>query len=64
MTPHEQAAMQEKAAARAAVMAKWNDGSQVITDDDCKYLTSAEVTAAVNAGRIEGIGPDKRLRRR
>lgn len=63
MTPQERQALEAKAAARAVVMAKWNDGSQVITDEDCRHLTGAEVTALVNAGRVEGIGRDKRFRR-
>jgi hypothetical protein len=64
MTPHEQAAIQAKNAARAAVLAKFPDGSAEITDDDCQFLTGDELTGLINAGRFPGIGADKRLSRR
>lgn len=64
MTPQERQTAENRAAARAAVLAKFPDGSAVITDEDCRLLDGAEVAALINAGRIPGVGPDKRLRRR
>ena len=64
MTPGEKARLEANAAARAAVMAKWSDGTQVFTDEDCKYLSGSEITTLINAGRFgPEVGPDKRLRR-
>jgi hypothetical protein len=64
MTPAEWQAMSERRAARAAVLAKWNDGTAVITDEDCKHLYAEEITQLMNAGRFgPEVGADKRLAR-
>jgi len=55
--------MADRAAARSAVLAKFPDGSAEITDEDVKLLTGPEITSLINAGRIAGVGPDKRLAR-
>lgn len=64
MTPQEKAAIEAKAAARAEVMSKWGNGAVQFTDEDAKHMTPFEVTQAINAGRFEGVGRDKRLNRR
>jgi hypothetical protein len=63
VTPQEWQAHLERQADRATARAKWSDGTATITDEDLKHFTGDEVNALINAGRIEGIGPDKRLRR-
>ena len=63
MTPQEAAQIEARAAARRAVLAKFSDGSAEITEEDVKNLTAPEIHSLINAGRISGIGPDRRLRR-
>lgn len=65
MTPGEKARLEAKAEARNAVMAKWNDGTVMFTDEDARYMTATEITSAINAGRFgPEVGADKRLTRR
>lgn len=64
MTERERQELEAKAAARAAVLAKFPDPAAVLEDDDFKHLSGPEVVSLINAGRVPGIGPDKRLNRR
>jgi hypothetical protein len=64
MTPQEQQAITDKAAARAAVLAKFPDPAAVVTDEDCRLLNASEIKALINANRLQGIGADKRIRGR
>ena len=61
MTPREQQAAEARAAARAAARAKWGDGTATIETHDLAFFSGEEIKALINAGRIPGIGPDKRL---
>ena len=63
MTPAEQEAMRLKAEARAAVVARMQDGTVVLGDADAKHMTASEITQCINLGRFADIGRDKRLRR-
>ena len=52
-------------AERARVLAAMADPeAPPIPDSDFKHMTPSEALRVVNAGRVEGIGADKRLRRR
>lgn len=64
MTPQEVERIREREQARRDVLAKFSDGSAQFSDEDFKLLDSSEIHALVNAGRVPGIGVDKRLRRR
>jgi hypothetical protein len=64
MTKAEADALADRQAARQAVLAKFGDGSAVISDSDCKWLSASEIHSLINVGRLAGIGPDKRLQRR
>jgi hypothetical protein len=64
MTREEQQQIADRQAARAAVLAKFPHGDQVISDSDCRYLSADEVIAVINSGRLDGCGPDRRLRGR
>jgi hypothetical protein len=57
-------ALADRAARRAELDAKLADGTQWISDEDCKLLSPDEVLSVINAGRMQDIGPDKRLARR
>jgi hypothetical protein len=64
VTPRERQEWADREAARRAARAKWADGSQAITDDDLRFFSGDEIGQLINAGRIPGVGPDKRLARR
>jgi hypothetical protein len=64
VTEQERQALKDRTDARQAVLAKFPDGSAEITDQDCKLLTAPEIHSLINAGRIGGVGRDKRLRGR
>jgi hypothetical protein len=64
MTPQEQQQLDDRAAERAAVLAKFPDPSAEISDADCKWLTAAEVKSVINSGRLSGVGADRRIRGR
>jgi hypothetical protein len=64
MTPREVQAAEERAAARAISRAKWGDGSQQIETHDLAFFSADEIKALIDAGRISGVGADKRLGRR
>ena len=54
----------DRAAARQAVEAKMADPDARFEDDrDFAYMSPDEVSAQINAGKVPGIGPDRRLRR-
>ena len=61
MTEQEKAAIEAKQAVRAAVVARWSDGSATIAEEDCKHLGGEKIKQLINARRIEGAGLDKRL---
>ena len=63
MTPAEQARNQEKAAARAAVVARMADGTVMLEAADTKHMTDDEVAEYARVGRFAGIPADKRLSR-
>ena len=54
MTPNERAAIEAKTAARNAVLAKWSDGSQMISDEDCRHLTGPEISHPDQRGQGRG----------
>jgi hypothetical protein len=57
--------IQERQTARAQVLVKMADETAPpLSEDDVKLMTPQETVRAVNAGRIPGIGRDKRLRQR
>jgi hypothetical protein len=64
MTREEQQQIDDAAAARAAVLAKFPHGDQVISDEDCRHLTADEVKSVINSGRLAGVGADRRIRGR
>jgi hypothetical protein len=64
VTPEERARFEQRMADRQAVLAKFPDPAAPISDEECKFLTGEEITSLINAGRIPGVGPDKRLARR
>ena len=56
---------QEAREARAAVVARMQDGTVVLDDADAKHMTGAEIVEYVNLGRFgPTVGADKRLARR
>ena len=63
MTPNERAAVEAKAAARAEVVTRMQDGTVMLGDDDAKHMTATEIRQCINLGRFQDIGADKRLRR-
>jgi hypothetical protein len=63
MNSEEYQALADRAARRAELDTKLADGTQWITDEDCKLLAPSEVVAVINSGRMQDVGPDKRLRR-
>ena len=64
MNSEEYQALADRAARRAELDTKLADGTQWITDEDCKLLAPSEVVAVINSGRMQDVGPDKRIRRR
>jgi hypothetical protein len=64
MTPAEAQEIADRQAARAAVLAKFPHGDQVISDEDCRYLSADEVKSVINSGRLAGVGADRRVRGR
>jgi hypothetical protein len=64
MNSEEYQALADRAARRAVLDTKLADGTQWISDEDCKLLAPDEVVAVINAGRMQDVGPDKRIIRR
>lgn len=63
MTPAEWQAHRERQEARATARAKWSDGTTEITDEDLQHFDGNEILQLIDAGRIPGIGRDRRLGR-
>ncbi len=63
MTPAEKARFAAKAEARAAVVARMQDGTVMLEDADAKHMTASEIRTCMNLGRFADVGPDKRGRR-
>jgi hypothetical protein len=65
VTPQEQARIRENAEARAAVVARMQDGTVTLTEADAKLMSGTEITQCIDLGRFgPDIGRDKRLSRR